>query len=311
MSFSSDTKNEILSVKNEKPCCMLAEFSAIFGFAGRVKREGDQFYLQIVTENAALARRVFRLLKALFPVTPKISAYKKKQTRHFGYVVRIEDAADVLTVLKGLGLVQHAPEEYVRFLIAPGMTDSPCCKKAFVRGAFLAGGSLIHPDKNYHLEFVTSHYGLSEAFSTLLKSLSLNPKTVVRKSNYVLYFKNSEEIADVLTIVGAVNALMAFHNVKILKEMRNNVNRLVNCETANVDKTVSAAVRQLDSIRLLKERGILETLSPGLQEIAALRLENEALSLKELGELLTPPLGKSGVNHRLNKLMDIARQIER
>lgn len=306
MSFSSDAKKEVLLAPSKKRCCLLAEMCAIFAFSGRVNCTGDKYMLYITTENASLARRVYNLIKYNFDVTAKIDILKKKSTNKFYYLINLTNRQEILRMLKTMRFVKDSIGEFVNYKIDPKITENKCCLKAFVRGAFLAGASVSDPEKNYHLEFVTGHSTLKDSFLEILKKASFSPKEIVRKSNYVLYFKNSEEIADILSYVGAFNSLMEIHNTKIMKEMRNNVNRFVNCSTANLDKAVNAAMKVIESINYLEKIGKFDSLDDQLKEIAMLRKENTELGLKELGEMLNPKLSKSGVNHRLKKIEEIA-----
>lgn len=303
MSFSSDTKNEIAMLPITEDCCAKAELLAVICFCGRLRADG----LVMATENPKVAKRVYKLLKFAFGITAAVDV------RHAPLCqVRLANEADVLITLHGVGLLPDGAglQSLVRFHVEADKLTRTCCKKSFLRGAFLTAGSLIHPEKHYHLEFVTHHYVLSRDFEEILRALDFSPKTIVRKSNYVLYFKNSEEIADLLAAIGAHRTLMEYHNVRIVKEVRNNVNRQVNCETANVEKTVSASMRQTESIKKLEEKGILNTLPQNLQDIAYLRLDNPELSLTELGQLVRPPISKSGVNHRLRKIAEIAEKMK-
>lgn len=302
MSFSSDTKNEIAAIEMTGDCCARAELLAVICFCGRLRPDG----LVMGTENPKVAKRVYELIKYAFGISAALDLHRAPLCQ-----VCLEREQDVLAVLRGVGLLAEgaALHTLVRFHVEPDMLKRTCCKKSFLRGAFLTAGSLIHPEKHYHLEFVTHHYVLSRDFEGILRSLGFSPKTIVRKSNYVLYFKNSEEIADLLAAIGAHRTLMEYHNVRIVKEVRNNVNRQVNCETANVEKTVSASMRQTESIKKLEERGMLAHLPQNLQDIARLRLDNPELSLTELGQLVRPPISKSGVNHRLRKIAEIAEKI--
>lgn len=303
MSFSSDTKNEIATIAISDDCCARAELLAVICFCGRLRADG----LVMATENPKVAKRVYELIKFAFGIAAALDLQHAPLCQ-----VRLTEETEVLTVLRGVGLLDDTAglQSLVRFHVEPDKLPRTCCKKSFLRGAFLTAGSLIHPEKHYHLEFVTHHYVLSRDFEAVLRSLSFAPKTIVRKSNYVLYFKNSEEIADLLAAIGAHRTLMEYHNVRIVKEVRNNVNRQVNCETANVEKTVSASMRQTESIKKLEQRGILGSLPQNLQDIAHLRLDNPELSLTELGQLVRPPISKSGVNHRLRKIAQLAEKIK-
>ena len=183
-------------------------------------------------------------------------------------------------------------------------------KKAYLRGAFLGGGSISDPEKNYHMEFVTNNEDYANSLRDLINSFGLNSKIVARKNSFVVYLKESEQISDLLSMIGAYQALLSLQSTKIVKEMRNNVNRIVNCETANLSKTVNAAVRQVENIKLIQNKIGISSLPENLQEIALLRVENEDMSLKELGEMLNPPISKSGVNHRLKKIEQIANDLK-
>jgi len=183
------------------------------------------------------------------------------------------------------------------------------CKRAFLRGAFLGGGSISDPDKSYHMEFVTNSEEFAISLKDLINSLGLNSKIVPRKNNHIVYLKESEQISDLLSVIGAHKALLSLQNTKVLKEMRNNVNRIVNCETANLSKTVNASVRQVEDINLIQKTIGISNLPKNLQEIALIRVEYEDMTLKELGEILDPPIGKSGVNHRLRKIGEIAERL--
>ena len=184
-----------------------------------------------------------------------------------------------------------------------------CCKRAFIRGAFLASGSMSDPEKSYHFEIVCATREKAEQIQKIMKYFELDGKIVLRKKSFVVYLKEGSQIADVLNVMEAHVALMEFENVRILKDMRNTVNRKVNCETANINKTVSAAVKQIDDIRYIQETKGLDKLPEGLKDMALTRLTYPEASLKELGSLLTPPVGKSGVNHRLRKLSEMAEEL--
>jgi hypothetical protein len=183
------------------------------------------------------------------------------------------------------------------------------CKKAFLRGAFLAGGSISDPEKTYHLEITCHTKAVAGQVLSVLKGFGLNAKNICRKGNTVIYLKEGENIVDFLNITGAHTSLMEFENIRILKEMRNNVNRVVNCETANLDKIVNASVRQIENIKLVIEKAGLGSLPEGLRQVAETRLKYPDISFRELGEMLDPPLGESGVNHRLRKLDKIAENL--
>lgn len=313
VSFSSKAKNELCRLVKDKDCCCMAELSGIICFAGIIKNSSTENYLKINTENASVARRIFNLIKWSFGVHTTVRIKRNKSSKHMNsYSLFIMDSGNLNRILKGLKLLNtdQGYKNLLSFRIAPNITASECCTKAFIRGAFLGGGSITDPEKTYHLEFVTHHYLLSKDLCNLLNQFNLQAKTILRKSNYVIYFKGSENIVDILNIIGAHKSLMELENIRIIKEMRNNVNRVVNCETANLEKTVKASLKQIYSIEFIQNTLGLNKLPKSLQEIAKLRLEFKEASLKELGEMLHPPIGKSGVNHRLRKLQAIAENLQ-
>lgn len=306
MSFSSDTKNELVKIKNAALAVSMSELMGMVAFGGKLKRQNNSLNLQIVTENPKVARRLYQLLKECTGISTKIKIHKTQRNNAY-YQVYAENS-DVITVLIKLGFIQKPSD--INFLhsfrINTDYLDKPVKRKAFLRGVFLSAGTVMSPEKKYHMEFATTSYGLHNDLFVVLKLLDLSPKVVVRKNNLVIYFKSSNEIADILTMMGAYTPLMEFHNAKILKEIRNNVNRTINCESANLQKTVDASVEQARAIEKLIEKNLFDTLPENLKEVARLRLEFREHSLKELGEMLDPPLGKSGVNHRLRKIQEIA-----
>lgn len=306
MSFSSDTKNELVKIKNAALSASVSELMGMVAFGGKMKRSGSGFLLQTVTENPKVARRIYQLLKDCMGVTSKIKINKTAKNNVY-YQVYTENE-DVVKALMGLGFISKPSDInfFMGFRVNTEYLDKPMKKKAFLRGAFLSCGAVMTPEKKYHMEFATSSYGLHNDLFVVMKSLDLNPKIVVRKNNFVIYYKSSNEIADILTMLGAYSVLMEFHNAKILKEIRNNVNRTVNCEAANMQKMVDASLEQVRAIEKLVKKNLFDTLPENLKEVARLRLEFREHSLKELGEMLDPPLGKSGVNHRLRKIQEIA-----
>ena len=308
MSFSSDVKNEIITKDyiNEKSA--LAELAAIMCFGGKLRKVDGEYVVTFVTENPRIARRIYSLLKGCLTVNSRIKI-RKNATSAF-YDVVIDDENDIECVYRKLQLISNDEtlDNFINYHISKKFTSTRELSRSVIRGAFLVGGSVMNPYSTYHLEFTTSSFGVANDFMELLSEMGIGAKLVMRKSKCVMYYKNSEDITDVLTILGSVNALMEYHNARIVKEMRNNVNRTVNCETANLNKTVDASVEQVKCIEKLMENGKFHTLPDTLKEIAELRLKYREHSLKELGEMLSTPIGKSGVNHRLRKIMEIANK---
>lgn len=303
MSFTAQVKEEIIKKSvHRKGCCNYAELAGILAYSAVFKESGNGVVLQIVFENADVAMRCYNLIRKLFG---NIATIEKKQysTRHTLYKIKV---ADIRQLLQNVGLTDT---DGVAFHVSPDITSQKCCRKAFVRGAFLGGGSIADPEKRYHFEFVTTHYLISEDMKQILETFHIHAKNVTRQSKYVTYLKDSEIICDLLTMMGAYSCVLDIYNTKIYKEIKNQANRVTNFESANITKVVDASIRQVEAIRTIEQKRGLESLDSPLQEIARLRLQNPDISMLELGQLLTPAIGKSGVNHRMRKLIDIADKL--
>ncbi len=279
MSFSSNVKDELLTGISSSKHCKLAELGAMVIMAGSFKNE------QWVEpeDNSYVSGKASKLVKLL------------------QLDVGTEEGKRSLKLIK-------TQEGYT---IDNMLIERSCCKQAFLRGAFLAAGSVTDPEKSYHLEIVCDTKRQSDIVSSIIKSFDVIPKTITRKKYYVVYVKDGSGIVDLLNVMGAHMSLMNMENVRILKDFRNKYNRQVNCEVANLNKTVSAAVKQINDIEYISKTKGLKFLSDGLRQLAELRIEYEQASLKELGDMMTPPLGKSGVNHRLRKISEIADELRR
>ena len=309
MSFSSNVKEELARHIGSARHCLIAETAAIINMCGKVSHgtDGKINGLKIQTENAAVARKCFTLLKKTYNIKIEVSIRRNQYlNKHRVYLIYIWDRDSALKVLRASKLLDG---EDIKRQISPMIIQSTCCRRVYIRGAFLASGSLSDPEKTYHLEIVNQDKNHAEALAELINSFGMDSKIIRRKKYYVVYLKEGRQIVDLLNIMEAHVALMDLENLRILKEMRNNVNRIVNCETANLGKTVSAAVKQLDDIEYIEASKGIHTLSEPLEVMARLRLEHPSASLKELGELLDPVVGKSGVNHRLRKIGQIADKL--
>jgi DNA-binding protein WhiA len=226
------------------------------------------------------------------------------------YEVMIRSPEVSMMVLKAGKLLDNEGNIREEMAAAQNLViQNTCCKRAFLRGIFLAGGSISDPEKSYHLEIVTQSFKKAGQLCEIIKAFEIDARIVKRKRSYVVYLKDSSQIVDFLNVCEAHVALMELENVRIMKEMRNSINRQVNCEAANIGKTIRASVRQMDDICLIRDKRGLESLPENLIEIAQLRLAYPDASLKELGDRANPPIGKSGVNHRLRRLSEIAEQI--
>ena len=313
MSFSGNVKEELSDHWSSARHCQIAELAAILGLCGSIIiNSRNEYRVKVHTENKAVARKVFTLIKKTFNIESDISIRRNIQKQSVSYSVVVKQHQDALRVLQAVKLIDEHLDgfEEVR-IVNPIVVQQTCCKRAFIRGAFLAAGSMSDPKKAYHFEIVCAAEPMAEQIRELMSSFSMDAKIVQRKKSYVVYLKEGSQIVDILNIMEAHVSLMELENVRILKEMRNTVNRKVNCETANLNKTVSAAVKQLEDITYLRDTIGLEKLSEGLEEVALTRLSHPDASLKELGALLSPPVGKSGVNHRLRKLGDLAEKVRK
>ena len=306
MSYSSQTKEELCRFEPDSVCCLLAELSGIVCAAGSViYRGGGDKRLSIETENNAVARRTFRLLREVFDVQPQLVTLKRSRLGgRSAYRIEIS-GSEASFVLEGCGI-----EMGQRRGVPREITVRKCCRMSFLRGVFLACGSVTDPEKEYHLEFVLEDEAFAAALQRLIARFSLSAHLTKRRAMALVYLKGQSEITDMLSIFGAQSARFAMEDAYIRKELRNNANRAVNCDSANVQRAVTAASRQTEAIeRVLAAKG-RESLPPALRETAALRLAHPEMSLEELGRLCDPPVGKSGINHRLRKLEIMAQELD-
>ncbi|MCE7793111.1 DNA-binding protein WhiA [Salipaludibacillus sp. CUR1] len=307
MSFASMTKKELTHMEADG-CCSKAELAALIRMNGAISIRNMQITLDIQTENAAIARRIYTLLKSNYDVHVELLVRKKMRLKKNNvYVVRISKEAR--KILESL----HIVDESFAFTrqISEKLINKDCCKRAYLRGAFLAGGSVNHPEtSSYHLEIFSLYEDHNRSLCDLMNHFHLSAKMIERKKGFILYLKEGEKISEFLNVIGAHQALLRFEDVRIMKDMRNSVNRLVNCETANLNKTVGAAMRQVENIRFIKNEVGLDALPDKLQEIAELRIEHQDVTLKELGEMVeSGKVSKSGVNHRLRKIEEFANKL--
>lgn len=316
MSFSIRVKEELAAEHNKRRHCQIAELAAMTSFWGRMFVRGDgRCTLYVQTENAPAVKKYAALLKRCFHIHAEVSVRCcHTDTGRFAhsrtYCVYIGDSEDVLLMLDAFKLLSpEGTPALIDTLIHPLLIQKSCCRRAFLRGAFLAAGSMSDPNKSYHLEFVCIDESKAAQLQQILNDFDLHAKTVLRKKQYVVYIKEGEQISTLLGLTGAQISLMDFENIRIKREIANKINRQTNCDVANSQKTVSASAKQREDIQLIERSKGLASLPQPLYEIAILRLEYPDISIRELGEMLTPPVGKSGVNHRLRKLNQIANQI--
>lgn len=296
MSFSGEIKEELSkNIAKARHCC-LAELSAIVSLCGIIQElENGQRFLRIYTENVTVIRKCFTLLEKTYNIRKDISMQIcVRRNLHKGSVSYLLYACG-----RGLQAIENASIQAV------------CCKRAYLRGAFLAAGSISDPRKSYHFEIVCSNEERAEYLKECINSFGMDAKIVKRKNNHVVYLKEGAQIVDVLNVMEAHVALMELENVRILKEVRNSVNRKVNCETANINKTISASVKQIEDIEFIRDTVGLDSLPEGLQDVVRARLAYPEAALKELGNLMDTPIGKSGVNHRLRKISEMADKLRK
>lgn len=309
MSFASEIKKELTGIEVDA-CCTYAELTALIRMNGVLSVSKEDYTLDVQTENAAIARRIYTLIKSVYNGPVELLVRKKmKLKKNNVYIVRLKK--NVAYLLEELGILEK-PYMVVR-TISEKYLQKTCCKKAYLRGAFLAGGSVNNPEtSSYHLEIFNFYKEHNAALCELLNDFGLKARELERKNGHIVYIKEAEKITEFLNIIGAHNALFKFEDVRIVRDMRNSVNRLVNCETANLNKTIGAAFRQIESIKYIESTVGLEALPEKLQEIARLRVEHQDVSLRELGELATgEKISKSGVNHRLKKIDEFADKLRR
>jgi DNA-binding protein WhiA len=307
LSFSAATKNELARIYSGQTCCQKAELAAIIRFSGKLddteKNPGSE-QLLITTENAAVARKTHSLLKSFAGIRGEVRVKRKTRLRKNNvYSLQVGANNEVKALINELEIKKKKSSPKA------GLLKKECCRRAYLRGVFMCCGSVNNPEGDYHLEMtVNSHENVHEVHR-LMRRLNLSPKNSSRKNKQVVYLKGRDQIGLFLNVVGAHGALLDFENTRIFKDMRNQVNRLVNCETANLHKTVNASVRQLESIKLIKEKLGLEKIPVSMREVAELRIKYPDASLKELGGLMEIPLSKSGVSHRLRKIDELAESI--
>lgn len=302
MSFSGEVKEELVKLENDARHCQIAELAAILIYSGAVRTDDSGVRrIELQSDTPFVAERC-RLLFQKLQLT-EIGTDSNAQNQNMLYI----DKDDSSVIKKILQTIKYKQGDK---LVNPLMMKSLCCKRAYLRGAFLSIGSMSNPEKGYHLEFVCGDTQQAEQLVDTLVFYEIHAKIVVRKKYQVVYIKESEEIVELLNVIGAHISLMNLENLRILKDMRNAINRKVNCEAANITKTVNAATKQIDDIQYIREHYGFDNLADNLRQIAQLRLEYPDATLKELGEYLSPKVGKSGVNHRLRKLSELAKRLQ-
>ena len=312
MSFSSMAKDELIRLPLGKECCMLSELSALTQTSGSLAFRGlGRVQVTYRVENAALARRIFLLLRTRLGMTARLHFVQHTRLGGRRSCVLTLGDQDSQTLLLALHMMEQDEEGHIslRHTAPRHPMTRQCCRRAFLRGAFLGCGSVTSPEKGYHFEWVAEDQSLRQTLNRLLEKSGLPVHEHVRRGQNVIYLKGAQEITDMLALMGATHAVLEMENIRITKQMRAGANRASNCDEHNSERMLNAADEQIEAIKLISIQRGLFTLPPGLREMARLRLEHTSLSLAELGQLMEPPVGKSGVNHRMRRLMDIANEI--
>lgn len=293
MSFSSKTKNELCRTPLGAHCCQTAELYGMLLYASKFSKQE----IRVTTQLPALARRMTRLLLGAFDIQAVFQAAGQRQ------LLQLTDPKQLQTIMAGFG---YDFKNYVTYHLNRNVVESECCAAAFLRGIFLMGGTVAGPDKKSHLEIKCSHHSLCREVMSLMLDLGLRPKLTARRTAYLLYLKDTAGIEDFLTRIGAARAAMTIMEAKVEKNLRNNVNRQVNCEMSNLMKATDASARQVLAIERALEKGGISIYPENLRETVDLRMAHPAASLSELAALFDPPISKPGLSHRLRRIMQIS-----
>ncbi|GEO66688.1 putative sporulation transcription regulator WhiA [Levilactobacillus spicheri] len=306
MSYASEVKKELTTLEVHRANAK-AELVALIRMNGALGLAHHHFVLNVQTENPAIARRMYQLLKQFYDLESELLVRRKmKLKKNNLYIVRVKTGVTKvlsdLGIFDGVQLSESVPDEIL---------NSDLQIRSYLRGAFLAGGSVNNPETSrYHLEIYSLYEEHNQMIAEMMNRYDLNARTIVRRSGYITYLKGAEKIANFLSLIGATTAMLKFEDVRIMRDMRNSVNRLVNCESANLDKVANASTRQIDNIQFIEATVGLGQLPTKLREVAETRLAHLEVSLKELGDLVPGgPISKSGINHRLRKINDYAKQL--
>lgn len=308
MSFSSEIKDEVAKIKVEDYKIILSELAGITPMCGILNFKNNKISMEYITENAPVARRIFTFLRRSFGFDVEVKNVRSTQLKKNVFIIYISQdescrlLLDELKYIKGASvfMINYAPTDLIK-------TSNE--KKAYIRGAFMGSGSITDPKKGYHLEFVSENESNVYFLRDTINEFGLKSKVIMRKEKYIIYIKDSEQISDFLSLIGAYNSVLNYENVRVIKEMRNNVNRIVNCETANLNKTVKSSYDQVEDIKLIEREIGIENLDEDLKAIAKIRLENRSMSLNDIANSLEPKLSKSTVNYRFKKLRRIANKL--
>lgn len=311
MTFSSSVREELAHINIEKKCCALSELAALIRTSASVEiLQNSKLCIRFDTENPPTARRIFNIIKFLYSDLCEVSARKIDKLRNgHSYMIRLKNHDNVLKMLKDTGMMKDNENIFSMSKDIPkDMLISRCCTKAFLRGCYLGCGSMSDPKKSYHLEFSVHEETVAKSICSLLHVFELNARITRRKTMHVVYIKEAENIISLFSLIGAHSSLLKMENILILKNVYNNVNRAMNFENANSNKSIDASQNQIKNIKKLESAGKLKLLTPSLRQAAELRIEHPEFTLSELSEFLGG-ITKSGINHRLRRINEIADKI--
>ncbi len=307
MSFTAEVKDELSRVEPKRGCCSKAELAALVRIEGTLHISGpDRYRLEIATETAPVARIAIKLLHSVYGLKTELTVRRSVLHKTNNYLITVPTQASLPAALRELGVLG---EGGLSLGIEPSLVKRDCCAIAYLRGAFLGGGFVADPQGDFHFELTAESQQLAEDLVVLMQRFDIKARQARRRGTYSVYLKGAEPIVTFLALVGAHRALLRTEDVRIVKSMRNDVNRLVNAEIANQAKTAAASLGQIEAIELIAATRGLENLPPALRELAELRVENPEVSLRQLGELAEPPLSKSAVYHRVRRIEELAEEI--
>lgn len=307
MSFTAEVKDELSRIEPRRQCCLRAELAALVRIEGTLNISGPGRYrLEVATETAPVARAVIKLLHGIYGLKTELTVRRSVLHKTNNYLITVPTQSKLATALEELGIIS---DEGYSVGVDPKLVRRDCCAIAYLRGAFLGGGFVADPHGDFHFELTAEAEELADDLTALMRRFEIPARVAKRRGTYAVYLKGAEPILAFLALVGAHRALLRTEDVRVVKSMRNDVNRLVNAEIANQQKTAEAAVSQLASISALADGPGLESLPPALRELAELRLANPEVSLRELGELADPPLTKSAVYHRVRRIEELAEEV--
>lgn len=306
MSFTAEVKEELARVESTRPCCARAELSALIRVEGTLHFTGNnRLRLEVATETAPVARKVIKLLHGEYALATELTVRRSVLHRSNNYLITVVSQPSLPDALRGIGILDESLSPI--YSVPPWLVKKDCCAIAYLRGTFLGGGFVADPHGDFHFELTAETEQVADDLVRLMRRFDMAARVTRRRGSFAVYLKGAEPIVSFLALVGAHRALLRTEDVRIIKEMRNEVNRLVNAETANLQKTAEAAAAQVAAVRTIERERGLDMLPPALREIALLRLEFPEVSLRELGELADPPLSKSAVYHRIRRLEELAQ----